>query len=224
MSTCVHHIYIENAISTFPLTVAHRFPQGWCHRFHQGWCHRFPQGWCHRFPQGWCHRFPQGWCHRFPQGWCHRFPQGWCHRVSQGWCHRFPQGWRKWLEEHLHDNTKNESVCAWRCSLWGHNLFACPWGFRFLYVFLEAAFSVAVSVHCQSAKLKPRFVAESVCLWLQCQSAKLKPRFVAGGVCLWLQDPEGRGLHGTRQMPVYREASNTATFHLLPPSHLLFLI
>ena len=71
-------------------------------------------------------------------------------------------------------------------------------------MFSEAAFSVAVSV--------------------QCQSAKLKPRFVAGGVCLWLQDPEGRGLHVTRQTPVYREASNTATFHLLSPSHLLFLI
>ena len=79
----------------------------------------------------------------------------------------------------------------------GHDLFACPRGFGFLWVFLEAAFSVALSV--------------------QCQSAKLKPRFVAGGVCLWLQDPEGLGLHGTRQTPVYREASNTATFLLLPP-------
>ena len=72
-----------------------------------------------------------------------------------------------------------------------------PQGFSFFMGFLEAAFSVAVSV--------------------QCQSAKLKPRFVAGGVCLWLQDPGGRGLHGTRHMPVYREASNTATFLLLPP-------
>ena len=41
----------------------------------------------------------------------------------------------------------------------GHDLFACPIVFRFLCVFLEAAFSVAVSVQCQSAKLKPRFVA-----------------------------------------------------------------
>ena len=59
--------------------------------------------------------------------------------------------------------------------------------FRFLCVLLEAAFIVAVIVQCQSAKLKPRFVAGGVCLWLQCQSAKLKPRFNAGGVCLWLQ-------------------------------------
>ena len=141
------------------------------------------------------------------------------------------------MEEHLHNNIKNESVCAWRCSPWGHDLFACSRGFRFLWVFLQAAFSVAVSVQCQSAKLKPRFVAGGVCLWLQCQSAKLKPRFVAGGVChwlqcqsaklkprfvaggvyLWLQDLEGRGLHGTRQTPDYREAGNTATFLLLPP-------
>ena len=47
-----------------------------------------------------------------------------------------------------------------------------PGFFRFLWVFLEAAFSVAVSVQCQSAKLKPRFVSGGVCLWLQCQSAK----------------------------------------------------
>ena len=72
-----------------------------------------------------------------------------------------------------------------------------PQGFSVFWVFLEAAFFVAFSV--------------------QCQSAKLKPRFVAGGVCLWLQDPEGRVLHGTRKTPVYREASNTATFLLLPP-------
>ena len=135
-----------------------------------------------RFPCQW-----QGWCHLFPQGWCHRFPQGWCHRFPQGWCHRFPQGWWEWLEEHLHNNIKNESVYALSCSLWGHDLFACPIFFRFLCVLLEAAFIVAVSVQCQSAKLKPRFVAGGVCLWLQCQSAKLKPRFNAGGVCLWLQ-------------------------------------
>ena len=166
------------------------------------------------------------------------------------------------MEEHLHNNIKNESVCAWRCSPWGHDLFACSRGFRFLWVFLQAAFSVAVSVQCQSAKLKPRFVAGGVCLWLQCQSAKLKPRFVAGGVChwlqcqsatlkprfvaggvchwlqcqsaklkprfvaggvyLWLQDLEGRGLHGTRQTPVYREAGNTATFLPPPPIPSLF--
>ena len=146
------------------------------------------------------------------------------------------------MEEHLHNDIKNESVCAWRCSPWGHDLFACSRGFRFLWVFLQAAFSVAVSVQCQSAKLKPRFVAGGVCLWLQCQSAKLKPRFVAGGVChwlqcqsatlkprfvaggvyLWLQDLEGRGLHGTRQTPVYREAGNTATFLPPPPIPSLF--